>query len=173
MCSTEFRGHPHNQVEVAITKWLGEFYPNAKAQVKDLVDGAIPDIVFSYRHDQHGVDLLVVLEAKPVWQRWIAIGDREYSGTETDECGRTTGNYAGNNIRQVVQDRDKLLSTYTDPRDRLLLLALVFQRPGELDEQLIRAVGDGWEVRPRHVVDRCSPPGDNIGMTGMVFWPNR
>jgi len=172
MCTPEFRGHPHNQVEDAITGWLGEFYPNAEGQVTDLVDGARPDIVFSYRHDSHGDDLLVILEAKPVWQRWIAIGDREYSGTTTDESGRSTGNYAAKNITQVVRDRNKLTTTYTDPRDRRLLLALVFQRPDELDHRLISAVGDGWTVRKRHVVDRCNPPGDNIGMTGMVFWPN-
>jgi hypothetical protein len=25
--------------------------------------------------------------------------------------------------------------------------------------------------RTRHILDRCNPPGDTIGVTGMVFWP--
>ena len=107
-----------------------------------------------------------------MWQRWITTGEIEYEGVTTDKFGRSTGNYAGKNIRQVVGDRDKLFEHFIEPNDRHLILALVFQRPGELDDQLVEAVGPGWSHRKRHVLDLCNPPGDNIGMTGMVFWPD-
>ncbi len=112
-----------------------------------------------------------MLEAKPVWQRWISGGIKQYAGETIDDVGRATGTYCNNGIRQVVGDRDKLLSYYTDPRDRHMLLALVFQRPEEVDSMLLSSMGPGWMMRKRHVVDRCNPPGDNIGLTGMVFWP--
>lgn len=171
-CAAEFRGRPKSRTEDAITAWLAELHPNAESQVRDLVPGAWPDICFAFAQDRRGTDALVVLEAKPVWQRWITSGARSYAGATSDEFGRSTGNYAAKNVAQVVSDRDKLLRTYSDPRDRHLLLALVFQRPRELDQRLVAAVGAGWSVRTRHVVDRCNPMGDNIGMTGMVFWPN-
>ncbi len=174
LCTPEFRGQAaRGRVEDEITGWLAEFYSNASAQVTDLVAGARPDIVYSFERDAFGEDILVVLEAKPVWQRWITTGEKDYAGVATDEYGRTTGNYASNNIRQVVSDRNKLLEMYTDSRDRLMLLALVFQRPGELDQQLIDAVGEGWSCRSRHILDRCNPLGQNIGVTGIVFWPSQ
>jgi hypothetical protein len=54
-----------------------------------------------------------------------------------------------------------------------MLFAIVFQRPGEVDARVIRAVGAGWEHQTRHVTDLCNPAGDNIGMTAMLFWPKR
>jgi hypothetical protein len=172
VCAPEFRGcSDHGDVENAITGWLADLLPNAHAQVPDLAPGVRPDIVFSYARDRRGEDVLVILEAKPVWKRWITSGEQEYRDTEVDEYGRCTGGYAMKNIGQVVQDRDKLLRTYTDPRDRLMLLALVFQRPGELDDKIVDAVGPGWEHHKRHIIDQCNPPGDDIGVTGMVFWP--
>jgi hypothetical protein len=66
-----------------------------------------------------------------------------------------------------------LFSKYTDSRDRHLLLALVFQRPGEIDARLVQEVGAGWKHQSRHIVDLCNPDIDNIGMTAMLFWPDR
>lgn len=170
-CAAEFRGRGSNgAVEDAITTWLAEFYPNAESQVPDLVGGVKPDICFGFKGEADGQRIVAVLEAKPVWQRWITTGEREYAGAVTDKFGRGTGNYANKNIQQLVMDRDKLLRAYVDPRDRHLLLALVFQRPGELDRRLVEAVGPGWKVLTHHVLDRCNQPDDTIGMTGMVFW---
>lgn len=172
-CAAEFRRlATKGQTEDAITGWLAELCPNAEAQVTDLVRGPRPDVCFGFARDARGADVVVVLEAKPIWQRWITTGGHAYSNVTTDGFGRSTGNYAARNIAQLVSDRDKLLRTYRDPRDRHLLLALVFQRRGELDERIVKAVGSGWDVRRRHVLDRCNPPGDDIGMTGMIFWPS-
>ncbi|MEM6553815.1 MAG: hypothetical protein AAF750_16990 [Planctomycetota bacterium] len=170
-CAAEYRGEPSHRIEDAITGWIADLLPHADSQVRGMSAGVRPDIVFAYARDAGAEDVLVVLEAKPVWQRWITDGTKRYSGVMTDEYGRSTGNYAEKNIRQVVSDRDKLLRHYTHAGDRAMILALVFQRPGELDERLIDAVGPGWAVASRHVVDRCNPPGDDIGLTGMVFWP--
>lgn len=166
ICAPEFRGlSKRGDVENAITRWLATFFPNAQSQVLHH-SARIPDIVFSFD------DARVYLEAKPVWQRWITTGETEYAGAIVDAFGRSTGNYAANNINQLLRDRDKLRSTYVNPEDRHLLLALVFQRPGELDQQLIHRVGADWSVRSRHIVDLCNPPDDNIGLTAMLFWPN-
>lgn len=174
ICAPEFRGYKKaGDVENAISEWLAEYYTNASSQARDLVRGAIPDIVFAFKSNDSNDGVLVFLEAKPVWITWITTGEKPYAGVSPDEYGRCTYSYdKGGNIQQVVSDRDKLLGTYTDPNDRHLLLALVFQRPDELDEQLITAVGPGWSCRKRHILDRCNPPGDNIGVTGMVFWPD-
>jgi len=174
ICAPEFRGYKKvGDVENAITDWLATFYPNASSQVTDYVPGSRPDIVFSFQDPGSDNGILVLLEAKPVWQRWFTTGEIEYAGVNTDEYGRSTGSYADNNILQVIGDREKLLCRYTHPNDRHMLLALVFQRPGELDSQIVDAVGPGLSHRKRHVLDRCNPPGDDIGVTGMVFWPDR
>lgn len=168
----KFRGHSKiGAVEDAITMWLSELIPNSESQVRGLAPNVRPDIVFSFERDAIDDDILVILEAKPVWQRWISSGEEVYLGETLDDCGRGTGTYAWKCIRQVRKDRGKLLSTYTHPRDRLMLLALVFQRPGEVDQRVIESVGSGWTVKSRHIVDLCNPAGDNIGVTGMVFWP--
>lgn len=165
LCAPEFRGSHHSRVEVTITDWLAELFPNADRQDSTPVRGARPDVVFHY------ADADVILEAKPVWHCWITTGEQRYSGVVTDEFGRSVGNYAGNNIRQVVSDRDKLVEKYRGDRHRHMLLAIVFQRPYELNDRLREAVGSGWSVRTRHIVDQCNPPGDNIGVTAMLFWP--
>jgi len=158
-------------VEDSITGWIAELCSNAEGQASDFAPTCRPDIVFGFDHDAHGSDVTVVLEAKLVWHRWIDDGMQHYAGVTIDEIGRATGNYATQNIGQVVDDRDKLLSRYTDFRDRHMLLCIVFQRPGELDDRIINAVGAGWSVRSRHIIDRCCPTGDDLGCTGMVFWP--
>lgn len=169
-CAAEFRGMATGRTEDAITTWLATAFPHAESQVKDLYSTR-PDIVFAYEQDQWGGDLLVFLEAKPLWQRWITTGERSYAGATIDHFGRGTGNYFKNNLRQLLLDRNKLLHQYSSERDRHLLLALVFQRPGEVDEQVVQAVGYGWEHRSRHITDLCNPAGENIGLTAMLFWP--
>lgn len=165
-CAAEFRNKPPNEVENAITEWVAELITNADAQVRKFTVGVIPDIVFRFDH----VD--VVLEAKPVWYRWITTGERDYPSAITDTFGRSLETKASaKNIRQVVDDRDKLQTKYEGDRIRRMLFAIVFQRPGELDDRLTQAVGPDWKVCTRHILDSCNPEGDNIGVTGMVFWP--
>jgi|GEM_PF-2662739 len=174
ICAAEHRNPLGNRrdVEDAITRWLAEFFPNAVSQDTHAASNKRPDIVFTYDDDSRlNQKTTVYLEAKPVWKSWITSGEFEYGNTPDTE-GRCHATSHKVNIDQVVSDRDKLLNTYTDPNDRHLLLALVFQRPEELDEQLISAVGPGWTHHKRHILDRCNPPGDNIGVTGMVFWPD-
>lgn len=170
-CVARFRGKPRANVEDPITGWLAEFFPNAEAQVRDFSSSVIPDIIFAFDRDSRGDVVFVVLEAKCVWQRWITDGLRPYSGVSTDSLGRSTGNYCRKCISLVVEDRDKVLRSYTDQRDRIMLLVLVFQRPGEVDRRVVDAIGPGWSVRSRHIVDRCNPADDNIGVTAMIFWP--
>lgn len=159
--------------ENAITLWLAEFFPNAESQVRGLAKREIPDIVLGYKEDSFANDVLVIVEAKPIWKRWISAGLRTYKGEVVDSVGRATGPWCERDCQLLLKDRDKVLKRYTHPHDRVMLLALVFQRPGELDTKLISLIGPGWSVRSRHVIDRSNPPGDNIGLTGMVFWPMR
>ncbi len=140
-CAAEFRGLRPSQTEDAITVWLAESFMNSESQVTDIVSNARPDIVLAYEGDEHGEDVFVFVEGKPIWQRWITDGARSYAGVVTDCCGRSTGNYLANNVRQLIGDRDKLLGNYTDARDRPMLLALVFQRPAEVDARIIESVG--------------------------------
>lgn len=171
-CAPEFRGTKGTgRVEDAITGWLAEYFANAESQVRDLVPGQRPDMVLAYKQDQRGRDVTVVVEAKPVWQRWITTGERIYADVRTDASGRSTGPYLRKNLGQLVCDRDKLLREYSDPRDRRVLLALVFQREDEVDQQVLDAVGPGWEHHRAHIRDLCSSPEENIGMTAVVFWP--
>lgn len=173
VCAPEFRRAKGNgRVEDAITEWLATRLPNASSQVRDFAAGQRPDILLGYERDPTGVDIAVAVEAKPVWQTWITTGERVYSKVTTDEVGRSTGPYLRKNVRQLVADRDKLLRAYTDRRDRHLLLALVFQRAGEVDRQVIEAIGGSWDHALHHVPDLCNPPGDSIGTTAIVFWPN-
>jgi hypothetical protein len=162
----------NGRIEDAITMWLAESFPNAESQVNDIYSTR-PDIVFAYEQDELGDDPFVFLEAKPIWQRWITTGERAYAGAVVDHLGRGTGSYCSNNVRQLISDRNKLLRVYTDPRDRHLLLALVFQRPGEVDARVIASIGSGWDHVSRYIADLCNPAGDNIGMTAMLFWPQR
>lgn len=168
-----FRGRATNRVEVTITDWMAELMPNAKRQVHGLVRRTVPDIVFSFERDAMGEDLMVVLEAKPVWQRWISacIYPRLKGEYRDEETGETTGTYLANNLRQVRKDRDKLRSRFIGPSYRHILLALVFQRANEVNDRVIEAVGSGWSCRSRHVLDQCNRPGGIIGLTGIVFWP--
>lgn len=175
ICAPEFRGATeHGRVEDCITEWLAEFFPNAESQVDDIVQtGERPDIVLSYERDRHAEDVFVIVEAKPLWHRWITTGERAYTNVCTDDYGRSTGPYLSNNIRQIVSGREKLLTVYRDQRDRHLLLGLIFQRPGEVDDRVVDAIGPNWAYASRHIVDLCNPPGDNIGLTAMIFWPVR
>ncbi len=172
-CTPEFRGvTERGRVEDSITEWLADSFPNAESQVTDIVHtGERPDIVLSYERDRHSEDVFVIIEAKPLWHRWITTGERAYTNVCTDAYGRSTGPYLSKNIRQIVWDRDKLLRAYRDRRDRHLLLGLIFQRPGEIDDRVIDAIGPNWAHASRHIVDLCNPPGDNIGLTAMIFWP--
>lgn len=170
-CAAEFRGMRNGRTEDAITTWLAEAFSNAESQVTD-IGSKRPDIVLAYERDEWGDDVFVFVEAKPIWQRWITTGEQIYAGVETDSTGRCTGNYCNRCIRQLADDRGKLLAEYTDSRDRLMLLALVFQRPGEVDAGVVHAVGPGWNHQSRHIADLCNPEGDDIGMTAMVFWPD-
>lgn len=175
ICTPEFRGvADRGRVEDSITEWLAEFFPNAESQVADIVQtGERPDIVLSYERDRHAEDVFVIVEAKPLWHRWITTGERVYTDVCTDAYGRSTGPYLNNNVRQIVSDRNKLLRAYRDQRDRHLLLGLTFQRPGEVDDRVVDAIGPNWLHASRHIVDLCNPPGDNIGLTAMIFWPAR
>lgn len=174
ICAPEFFEGKVNggTVENAITKQLAKAFPNARAQVRGFAQGgSIPDIVLACADDA-GRPLDIVLEAKPVWQRWITTGVTHYSGVQTDSDGRSTGGYCSKNIQQVAGDGSKLISQYSASHHRHLLLALVFQRPGEVDESIVRAVGPGWDHAKRHIPDMCNPPGDDIGCTAMIFWPS-
>ena len=89
--AAQFRGTKGvGRTEDSITCWLSEFFPNAECQVTDHVRRARPDIMFAYERDAVGEDVLLVLEAKPVWQRWIAGGMKQYAGEIIDEVGRAT-----------------------------------------------------------------------------------
>jgi len=171
-CAAEFREMKTRRNEDAITEWLSESFPNAKPQVADIC-AKKPDIVFAYERDEWGSDVFVFLEAKPLWKRWITAGEKNHKGTVIDHLGRGTNKNWRNNVRQLIEARDKLLCEYTDPRDRHVLLALIFQRPGEIDALAIAEVGPEWEHASRHVVDLCNPENDNIGLTAIVFWPSR
>lgn len=157
-----FRNHASiGDVENAITRWLAELIPNGNAQVDGVVRGVRPDLVFSYERDEVGDDVLVVLEAKPVWHRWI------------EQTGEKKNKNLSKNLQQLEDDRDKLSFHYTASNFRLMLLALVFQGAGELDQRVVQRVGPGWQHRSRHVIDQCNCLGGSVGLTGIVFWPDR
>jgi hypothetical protein len=166
-----FRERPIKNTENAITEWMSELIPNSSTQVRNLISGVIPDIVFAFDRDAFEENVIVILEAKPVWHTWISSQKKVNKVETVDERGVTFHASWRRNILQLRRDRDKLLSVYQTPSHRLMLLALVFQRQGELDQMVIDSIGSHWTFRSRHIADQCDSSGEHIGLTGMLFWP--